>query len=124
MFDLGAFTKDAFETHLKSLVCAGRLTLAKARVEIAHNWVAYWTLPSRLGPSHTMNGSCSRNGNWRWESSKLQRDLKAVADATRMWDQDAFAYQMHGLVRELILGVAASRLEPLIRGLAPLGKVE
>ena len=40
--DLGSFTKDAFETHLKSLVCAGRLTLAKARVEIAHNWVAYW----------------------------------------------------------------------------------
>jgi hypothetical protein len=41
-----------------------------------------------------------------------------------MWDQDAFAYQMHGLVRELILGVAASRLEPVIRGPAPLGEVE
>jgi hypothetical protein len=40
--DLGSFTKDAFETHLKSLVCSGRLTLAKARAEIAGNWVAYW----------------------------------------------------------------------------------
>jgi hypothetical protein len=27
---------------LKSLVCAGTLTLAKARTEIAWNWVAYW----------------------------------------------------------------------------------
>jgi len=58
------------------------------------------------------------------DRSKWQRDLKAVADATRMWDQDAFAYQMHGLVRELILGVAASRLEPVICGPAPLGEVE
>lgn len=40
--DLGSFSKDAFETHLKSLVCSGRLTLAKARAEIAGNWVAYW----------------------------------------------------------------------------------
>ncbi len=41
-FDLGSYTKDAFETHLKSLVCAGELTLAKARYEIATNWVLYW----------------------------------------------------------------------------------
>jgi hypothetical protein len=40
--DLGFFTKDGFETHLKSLVCAGKLTLAKARAEIAVNWVVYW----------------------------------------------------------------------------------
>ena len=40
--DLGSYTKDALETHLKSLVCAGKLTLAKARAEIAGNWVAYW----------------------------------------------------------------------------------
>jgi hypothetical protein len=40
--DLGSFTKDGFETHLKSLLCAGKLTLAKARTEIATNWVAYW----------------------------------------------------------------------------------
>ena len=40
--DLGSFTKDALETHLKSLVWAGKLTLAKARTEIATNWVAYW----------------------------------------------------------------------------------
>jgi hypothetical protein len=42
--DLGSYTKDGFETHLKSLVCAGKLTLAKARYEIAWNWVAYWRL--------------------------------------------------------------------------------
>jgi hypothetical protein len=40
--DLGSYTKDAFETHLKSLVCDGKLTLAKARYEIASNWVVYW----------------------------------------------------------------------------------
>jgi len=40
--DLGSYTKDGFETHLKSLVCAGKLTLAKARAEIATNWVVYW----------------------------------------------------------------------------------
>jgi hypothetical protein len=40
--DLGSYTKDGFETHLKSLVCAGKLTLAKARTEIATNWVVYW----------------------------------------------------------------------------------
>jgi hypothetical protein len=40
--DLGSYTKDGFETHLKSVVCAGRLTLARARAEIATNWVAYW----------------------------------------------------------------------------------
>ena len=40
--DLGSYTKDALETHLKSLVCAGKLTLAKARAEIVGNWVAYW----------------------------------------------------------------------------------
>ncbi len=40
--DLGSYAKDGFETHLKSLVCTGKLTLAKARYEIAWNWVAYW----------------------------------------------------------------------------------
>ena len=40
--DLGSYTKDALENHLRSLVCAGTLTLAKARTEIAWNWVAYW----------------------------------------------------------------------------------
>jgi len=40
--DLGSSAKDAFENHLRSLVCAGRLTLARARTEIAWNWVAYW----------------------------------------------------------------------------------
>jgi hypothetical protein len=40
--DLGSYAKDGFENHLKSLVCTGKLTLAKARAEIATNWVAYW----------------------------------------------------------------------------------
>jgi hypothetical protein len=40
--DLGSYTKDGFESHLKSVICAGRLTLAKARAQIATNWVAYW----------------------------------------------------------------------------------
>jgi hypothetical protein len=40
--DLGSFTKDGFETHLKGLVCAGKLTLNKARSEIAGDWVANW----------------------------------------------------------------------------------
>ncbi len=69
---------------------------------------------NKLGPGHFDEE----------DRSKWQRDLEAVAGAIRMSDQDSFAYQMHGLVRELILGVAASRLEPLIRGPAPLGKVE
>lgn len=69
---------------------------------------------NKLGPGHFDEE----------DRSKWQRDLKAVAGATRMFDQDSFAYQMHGLVRELILGVAASRLEPLVRGPAPLANVE
>ena len=69
---------------------------------------------NKLGPGHFDEE----------DRSKWQRDLKAVAGAIRMSDQNSFAYQMHGLVRELILGVAASRLEPIIRGPAPLGKVE
>ena len=40
--DVGSYTKDAFENHVRREVCAGRLTLAKAQYEIARNWVAYW----------------------------------------------------------------------------------
>jgi hypothetical protein len=40
--DVGSYAKDDFETHLKSLVCKGAMTLARARYEIAVNWVAYW----------------------------------------------------------------------------------
>lgn len=40
--DLGSYTKDGFENHLRSLVCKGALTLAQARREIAGNWVYYW----------------------------------------------------------------------------------
>jgi len=40
--DLGSYAKDGFENHLRSLVCAGRLSLASAQREIAVNWVTYW----------------------------------------------------------------------------------
>jgi hypothetical protein len=40
--DVGSYAKDGFENHLRSLVCAGRLSLASAQREIAGNWVAYW----------------------------------------------------------------------------------
>ena len=40
--DLGSYTKDGLENHLRSLVCAGRLSLASAQREEAVNWVAYW----------------------------------------------------------------------------------
>ena len=40
--DLGSVAKDGFENYLRRQVCAGRITLAKARSEIARNWVLYW----------------------------------------------------------------------------------
>jgi len=40
--DLGSYTKDKFENYLHRMVCAGAISLAKARREIATNWVAYW----------------------------------------------------------------------------------
>ncbi len=33
---------DKFENYLHREVCAGAITLARARHEIATNWVAYW----------------------------------------------------------------------------------
>lgn len=42
--DVGAYTKDAFETYLKRQVCAGKLSLATAQSRIAKNWVYYWRL--------------------------------------------------------------------------------
>ena len=69
---------------------------------------------NKLGPGHVDEE----------DRSEWQRDLKAVAGAIRMPDQDSLACQMHGPVRELVPGVAASRLEPLIRGAAPLINVE
>jgi hypothetical protein len=42
----GAHTKDAFETKLKSEVCAGSITLALAQTEIGDHWVhAYYAIP-------------------------------------------------------------------------------
>jgi len=40
--DLGSYTKDKFENYLHREVCVGAITLARARHEIAANWVAYW----------------------------------------------------------------------------------
>ena len=40
--DLGSIAKDGFENYLRRQVCAGRLTLARARAEVERNWVAYW----------------------------------------------------------------------------------
>jgi hypothetical protein len=40
--DLGSYTKDGFENYLRRRICAGSMTLAKARAEIETNWVRYW----------------------------------------------------------------------------------
>ena len=48
----GAYTKDAFETKLKTEVCAGSITLAQAQSDIGDHWVhAYYVIP--LGASST-----------------------------------------------------------------------
>jgi hypothetical protein len=39
---VGARVKDVFETRLKKAVCAGTITLAKARMMIGVHWVHYW----------------------------------------------------------------------------------
>lgn len=39
--DIGSFSKDKLEGLLKRQVCAGAITLAKAQVEEAANWVRY-----------------------------------------------------------------------------------
>ena len=36
----GAHKKDVIETHLKSMVCKGQITLAEAQREIATDWIA------------------------------------------------------------------------------------
>ena len=40
--DVGSYAKDGLENYLHRQVCAGYLTLAKARAEIETNWIAYW----------------------------------------------------------------------------------
>jgi hypothetical protein len=40
--DVGSYTKDALETHLKREICAGQITLRAAQHEIATNWVTGW----------------------------------------------------------------------------------
>jgi len=40
--ETGAHVKDAFESKLKSQVCAGKLTLADAQAEIGDHWVHYY----------------------------------------------------------------------------------
>jgi hypothetical protein len=38
----GSFEKDGLENYLKGEVCAGRLALATAQMEIASDWVSAW----------------------------------------------------------------------------------
>ena len=50
----GARVKDRFETALKRAVCAGTLTLARARAEIGVHWVhAYYGIPLAAGTTAT-----------------------------------------------------------------------
>ena len=39
--NVGAHVKDAFETQLKTKVCAGTMTLAEAQAEVGDHWVHY-----------------------------------------------------------------------------------
>jgi hypothetical protein len=49
----GAYTKDAFETKLKTEVCAGSITLAQAQGEIGDHWVhAYYGIPLGVSPTN------------------------------------------------------------------------
>ena len=45
--ELGSYTKDGFENFLRRKVCAGSMTLARARAEIRTNWVHYWKVAGR-----------------------------------------------------------------------------
>lgn len=40
--DLGSYAKDGFENYLHRKICAGGITLARARAEVETNWVHYW----------------------------------------------------------------------------------
>jgi hypothetical protein len=49
----GAYTKDAFETKLKTEVCAGSITLAQAQSDIGDQWVhAYYVIPLGVSPTN------------------------------------------------------------------------
>jgi hypothetical protein len=49
----GAYTKDAFETRLKTEVCAGSITLAQAQSDIGDHWVhAYYVIPLGASPTN------------------------------------------------------------------------
>jgi hypothetical protein len=49
----GAYTKDAFETKLKTEVCAGSITLAQAQSDIGDHWVhAYYVIPLGASPTN------------------------------------------------------------------------
>jgi hypothetical protein len=41
-YDVGSYAKDGLETHLKSLVCKGKMSLSTAQKQAAGNWVVYW----------------------------------------------------------------------------------
>jgi hypothetical protein len=51
----GAYTKDAFETKLKTEVCAGSITLAQAQGDIGDHWVhAYYGIPLGASPTNPL----------------------------------------------------------------------
>ncbi len=51
----GAYTKDAFETKLKTEVCAGSITLAQAQSDIGDHWVhAYYGIPLSASPTNPL----------------------------------------------------------------------
>jgi hypothetical protein len=51
----GAYAKDAFETKLKTEVCAGSITLAQAQGDIGDHWVhAYYGIPLGASPTNPL----------------------------------------------------------------------
>jgi hypothetical protein len=85
--DVGSYAKDALETHLKSLVCAGRLTLAAARHEIMTNWVYYWRLWKGLpattpAPAPTPAPTATTGGSSAVKITSLTSPVSPGATAT------------------------------------------
>lgn len=89
--DLGSYSKDGFENHLRSLVCAGHLSLASAQREIAVNWVSYWrswkglssgsSAGSSGGSAAPSTGSFYRPPGWDGHSDVNCSDFQTHAQA-------------------------------------------
>jgi hypothetical protein len=93
--DLGSYAKDGFENHLRSLVCAGHLSLASAQHEIAVNWVAYWRSWKGIssGSAAPSSGSFYRPPGWDGHS-----------------DVDCADFQTHAQAQSFFLGTGGSRI--------------